>query len=146
MIDRNFIGHTMPVHESLVEAGRLRFFAKAIGETNPIYTDEDAARAAGYRSLPIAPTMTFCLEMDVPDPFEMFKMLDVDLGRLLHAEQSFTYHDPVCAGDTVTFESTITDIFDKKDGALEFVVVDTKITNQDDAHVADARRVLVIRN
>ena len=39
MIDRQFIGHTMPAFEVLVEKGRLRFFAKATGQTDPVYTD-----------------------------------------------------------------------------------------------------------
>ena len=50
MIDRQFIGHTMPAFEVLVEKGRLRFFAKATGQTDPVYTDEAAARAAGHAS------------------------------------------------------------------------------------------------
>ena len=44
MIDRQYIGHTMPAFEVLVEKGRLRFFAKATGQTDPVYTDEAAAR------------------------------------------------------------------------------------------------------
>ena len=63
MIDRKFIGHAFPVHTTDVEKGRLRFFAKAIGETNPIYTEESAAKDAGYRAIPAPPTYLFCLEM-----------------------------------------------------------------------------------
>ncbi|OYU29637.1 MAG: acyl dehydratase, partial [Comamonadaceae bacterium PBBC2] len=37
MIDRQFIGHTMPAFQVLVEKGRLKFFAKATGQTDPIY-------------------------------------------------------------------------------------------------------------
>ena len=55
MIDRQFIGHTMPAFEVLVEKGRLRFFAKATGQTDPVYTDEAAARAAGHPASSAAP-------------------------------------------------------------------------------------------
>ena len=44
MLDRSFIGHKFDAHTVEIEKGRLRFFAKAIGETNPIYFDEAAAR------------------------------------------------------------------------------------------------------
>ena len=44
MIDRRHIGHTMAPFTVPVEAGRLRFFAKATGQDDPVYTDEDAAR------------------------------------------------------------------------------------------------------
>ena len=52
MLDKNLIGHEFPSFTAEVEKGRLKFFAKAIGETDPIYTDEAAALAAGYRALP----------------------------------------------------------------------------------------------
>lgn len=146
MIDREFIGYEPSPHSVEVEKGRLRFFARVIGETDPVYTDEDAAKAAGFRSLPVPPTMLFCLDMEVPNPFEILDTLGVDIGRILHGEQTFVYHADACAGDTLTYQSTVSDIFDKKGGKLEFIVEDTKVTNQDDAHVADLRRVLVVRN
>lgn len=51
MIDRASIGRTWGPWDVVVEKGRLRLLAKAIGETRPVYTDEAAARAAGYRSI-----------------------------------------------------------------------------------------------
>ena len=56
MLDKSYIGHVFPAFTAEVERGRLRFFAKAIGGSNPIYTDEEAAKAAGYRALPAPPT------------------------------------------------------------------------------------------
>lgn len=55
MIDRKYIGHAMPAFDVLVEKGRLRFFAKATGQTDPVYSDEAAARAAGHPGLPVPP-------------------------------------------------------------------------------------------
>lgn len=146
MIDKKHIGRKFPTHTVEVEKGRLRFFAKAIGETNPIYTDEEAFRRAGYRALPAPPTFAFCLEMDVPNPFAIFEAMEMDLGKVLHGEQQFTYYEPILAGDSITFESTISDIYDKKGGALEFVVRDITATNQIGARVADLRSVIVVRN
>ena len=54
----------------------------------------------------------------------------IDLGKVLHGEQRFEYHAPVCAGDTLRIESKVTDIYDKKGGLLEFVVRESKVTNQ----------------
>ena len=69
-----------------------------------------------------------------------------DLGKVLHGEQRFDYHAPVCAGDTLRFESKVSDIYDKKGGALEFVVNGTKVTNQLGEHVADLHSVIVVRH
>ena len=146
VIDRQHIGKTLAPSTAEVEKGRLRFFAKAIGETDPIYTEEAAAQAAGYASLPVPPTFFFSLEMERPDPLAWLTEIGVDLARILHGEQSFTYHAPACAGDTLTFESRIDDIYDKKDGALTFLVRSVKVTNQRGEHVAGLRSSIVHRN
>ena len=146
MIDKTLIGTEMPGHSTVVEASRLRFFARATGQTDPVYTEDSAARAAGYRGLPMPPTMAFCFDMDVPDPFEILDLLGVELGRLLHGEQHFEYFGDVCAGDTLTYRTTISDIYDKKGGALEFIVTDTDVDNQDGDCVVKMHRVYIIRN
>ena len=146
MLDRQYIGHTMPKFSAMVEKGRLRFFAKAIGETDPVYTDEAAAQAAGHPGLPVPPTFLFCLEMESPDPAAIRNLLGLDYRRLLHGEQGFTYHRMAYAGDVLSFEQRIEDIYDKKGGALDFVLRKTRVTNQRGEHVADLRTVTVQRN
>jgi len=146
MLDRQYIGHTMPKFSATVEKGRLRFFAKAIGETDPVYSDEAAAQAAGHPGLPVPPTFLFCLEMESPDPAAIRNLLGLDYRRLLHGEQGFTYHRMAYAGDVLSFEQRIEDIYDKKGGALDFVLRKTRVTNQRGEHVADLRTVTVQRN
>jgi hypothetical protein len=146
MIDRRFIGHTLAPFSVPVEAGRLRFFAKAIGQADPVYTDIAAARDAGHRDLPVPPTFLFCLEMDSPNPAGIRELLGMDYRRLLHGEQQFTFHAMAYAGDVLSFEQRIEDIYDKKAGALEFVVRRTRVSNQHGALVAELRAVTVIRN
>ncbi len=146
MLDPKFIGWTSAPFTVEVEKGRLRFFASVIGETNPLYTDEAVARAAGYRSLLLPPTFLFCLEMEKPSSQEIFRDLQVDYSKVLHGEQAFSYYKPVCAGDQITFQTSITDIYAKKGGALEFIVKNTTATNQENELVAEMRTVAVIRN
>lgn len=146
MIDRGFIGHASPPCTLDVERGRLRQFAHAIGETRAVYVDPAAAHAAGYPDLPVPPTFLFCLEMDRPDPYGWFDEVGIPLPKVLHGEQRFTYHAMAFAGDRLTFDSRIADIYDKKGGALEFVVQDNRITNQHGTLIAEFRRVVVIRH
>lgn len=146
MIDRQYIGHAMPSFEVLVEKGRLHFFAKATGQTDPVYWDEVAARAAGHPALPVPPTFLFCLEMASPDPAAIRHLLGMDYRRLLHGEQGFTYHSLAYAGDVLRFEQRIEDIYDKKGGALEFVLRKTRVTKQRGKPVADLRTLTVLRN
>ncbi len=146
MIDKKFIGHTMPSFSATVEPGRLRFFAKATGQTDPVYTDEAAAKAAGHPALPVPPTFLFCLEMDAPNPGAIRDLLDLPVPKVLHGEQRFTYHAMAYAGDTLTFQQRIADIYAKKGGLLEFVVRETRVTNQRGEHIADLHGVTVVRH
>jgi acyl dehydratase len=146
MIDTGFIGHQLPVFSALVEVGRLKFFAQAIGQADPVYSDEAAALAAGHPALPVPPTFLFCLEMASPNPGALRELLAIDIAKVLHGEQRFTYHAMCHAGDTLTFEQRIADIYAKKGGLLEFVVRETRVTNQHGTHVADLNGTTVVRH
>jgi acyl dehydratase len=146
MIDRRHIGAVLPAYSVLVEAGQLRFFAKATGQTDPVYSDEAAARAAGHTALPVPPTYLFCMEMDVPGGVGVKELLGLDFRRILHGEQGFTYHRVAYAGERLTFQQRIEDIYDKKNGALEFVVRNTEITDAQGQSVAELRSTLVYTN
>ena len=146
MIDKKFIGYQLKPSVLMVDRTRLQFFAKAIGEKDPVYVDLAAAQAAGYPDLPAPPTFLFAAELDSGANDQLLTDLDIPLAKLLHGEQSFRYHQPVCAGETVTVQSTITDIYDKKGGKLEFVVKDSRVTNQQAELVAELRTVLVVRH
>lgn len=147
MIDRSHIGTTLPPFLFEVEKGRLRFFAKAIGETRAEYLDEEAARAAGYRNIPAPPTFLMAAEMDSGATEALLERLGVPIERVLHGEQSFTYHKVVCAGDRLELRSRITDIYAKKGGALEFIVKDSTLTDPATGQcVVEMRSVIVVRH
>jgi acyl dehydratase len=146
MIDKKWIGHRFPVMRWEVEKGRLRFFAKAIGETRPECLDESAARAAGHPSLLAPPTNLFSGQLDHDFVPELLQLLGINMNNILHGEQGFTYHAPVFAGDVLEFEDQITDITSKKNGALELVTRETRVSNQRSELVAVVRNVLAVVN
>jgi acyl dehydratase len=145
-LDTQYIGHRFEPFSADVEKGRLKFFAKAIGQTDPVYTDEAAAKLAGHPALPVPPTFLFCLEMESPNPGALRDLLDIPIPKVLHGEQRFTYHAMAFAGDTLTFEQRIADIYAKKGGLLEFIVRETRVTNQHGTHVADLHGITVVRH
>lgn len=147
MVDQSAVGRSFTPVTAHVELGRLRYFLDTLAEQNPVYRDEQVARARGYSATPVPPTYLFCLElMDAERPFEFLTELNIDLARVLHGEQRFTYFAPVVVGDTLTFKSRVTGVTDKKGGAMTMVVVETEVTNQRGAHVADTARTIVVRN
>lgn len=134
----------MPSATVDVERGRLRFFAKAIGQTDPIYSDVDAAKNAGHPDLPVPPTFFFSLEREVLDLGTYLADLGVDLRRVLHGEQSFTYYVLAYAGEALTLQPRIVDVYTKKGGALEFVAIRTEITRAGGEPIAEASSTIVI--
>ena len=139
------VGMVLPSLTARIERGRLRFFAEAIGETDPIYTDLDAAVAAGFPDLPVPPTFFFGLKLDAPDPFRWMRELQVDMRFVLHGTQRFTYERMAFAGEQVTFDPRISDVYDKRDGALEFVTLDT-VVSRDDEPLATLTETIVVRH
>ena len=140
------VGREYPAFSFEVEKGRISMFARAIGEDNPIHFDEDAAKAAGYRGIPAPPTFSFTIAMEAGLPVQVIEDLGVDKTKTVHGEQHFAYHGDICAGDVIRADQKIVDIFEKKGGALLFIVAELGMTNQQGDRVADLRTVTVVRN
>lgn len=132
-IDPSVIGTELAPTTLTVDEGRLRFFAKAIGDT----VDDD---------LRVPPTFLFSIELENPNPFGWADQLGIDLRYVLHGEQAFTYHLPARVGDVLTATPKIIDVYSKKGGALDFIVKDTAVTKSDGSLVAQLQTVIVVRN
>ena len=149
-IDRKHVGVVSEPCIAYVERGQLCFFAKATGETNPIYFDDDAARAAGHRAIPAPPTFLLSLWRGAPakrgNLFDVENGIGVDIARVLHGEQSFEYFGQIYAGDRVTLTTRTSDIYTKKGGALEFIVQDTSAVNDGGELLGTMRQVAVVIN
>lgn len=145
-LDKKIVGHEFKAFSTTVEAGRVKLFCKAIGEEDPIYADEAAAKKAGYRAVPVPPTFLQAITNDDPEKGALLKLLDVDIGLVLHGEQHYDYFAPVHVGDSITCQQKVTDIYDKKAGALWFVVSETAMKNQAGKLVAKGTGTTVVRN
>ena len=145
-LDRKVIGHEFKAFSATAEAGKVRLFCKAIGEEDPIYQSEEAAKKAGYSKIPVSPTFLQALTNDDPEKGGLLKLIHVDIGLILHGEQHYDYYAPVYVGDTITCQQKVTDMYDKKGGALWFVVSETSMKNQSGKPVAKATSITVVRN
>lgn len=146
MIDRAWIGREIGSAVLPIERGRLRFFAQAIGETDPVYSDIEAARAAGHADIPAPPTFLFAANLESGLSFRMLEEMQVPLSSILHGEQRFRYLAPVVAGDEITATSRVRDVYDKRGGALEFIDVETTAVNRAGETVAVFVQILVVRH
>jgi hypothetical protein len=146
-LDRRFIGRTWPAADCAVDRDRLRAFARAIGATDAVYLDVQAAQAAGHRDLLAPPTYVCCLEMIAGGaPFVQLDDLGIPREAVLHGEQDIRFcNGVICAGDRLMFTTRITDIRETRDGTFDLIVRDTSVTNQLDAVVVHLRQVLLVR-
>jgi acyl dehydratase len=121
----------------------VRAYAFAVGETDPIHLDPDAARAAGHPDL-VAPPMfaaVYCggaIEAALTDP-----SLAIDLAMLLHGAQEFAWGPLVHAGDEITTQVELADV-SERDG-LAFYRFRTCSANQRGEQVCEGLWTHVVR-
>lgn len=143
-LDASIIGTADETATIEVDPARLRAFAEAIGEHRDLYLDGAAARAAGYPDIPVPPTYHFSLGRERSRLFTLLEDRGVDPLKLLHGEQHFHYAAMAYAGETLKVARRVSDYFEKKDGLLKFIVMETDIRKPDDERVSLARETLVL--
>ena len=140
-IDRSYIGMTGEPVRMHIERGKVREFARAIKDDDPLYFDEEhAKREAGG----IVPPVTFLQTVTHWDDGRGRPRPPIDLKRALHGEQEFEFLKPIVVGDVLTAVTRIADIYEKagrRGGTMTFVVTETAFTNQRGEIVARARQV-----
>lgn len=110
-----------------VEKGAIIKFAEAIGDDNPLYVDEVAARASRFGGLIAPPTFLRSALSARPElPF------DVPFDRVLDGGSDWEYFVPVRPGDLITAVSKIEEI-NERTGSIGLMLIQTIVvtyTNQ----------------
>ena len=145
MLDRSLINKNYPTIKFDIEKQRLKFFSKATGQTDPIYFDEIIAREKGFPSILAPPTFLTTVAYEQDNPYQYINDLSVNMKNVLHAGQIYKYHSLVFAGDIITMASKIKNMYDKKNGSLEFVEFESHYTNQNGKLGVESLSTLVIK-
>jgi acyl dehydratase len=132
-----------PVAPYLVGREKIREFARAVFATNQINHDPGSARAAGYNDVVAPPTFAVLVQERTLAQLLAEPDSGIELSRVLHGEQRFTYTRPIVAGDELTATLTITSI--KTLGGNAMVTAQTEVADQVGAHVVTAVSTLVVR-
>ena len=103
----------------------VRAFARGVGYTDPVYFDEAAARAAGYRSLPAPPTYLGTAVFIPGKSNDTFSgprasgpTLNHGLPGLLDGGTETVYERPIVAGDVLSVTSKLADLETRRPRAL----------------------------
>jgi acyl dehydratase len=108
------IGKTFAPATYAVGREKIREYALAVGETNPLYLDVEAARAEGYADV-VAPPMfavVYCLPAVWPALFD--EEIGIDFGRMVHGGQEFAWGPVVVAGDEITTTTSLKDASERR--------------------------------
>lgn len=143
---RAAIGVEGPPMTLEVEKTNCRMFARSVGHTDPIFYDEAAAKARGYRGIVAPPgfmgTPIFNPSRPPGAPGEMGgRGYSIPYKRVLNGGTDYEYFPDegvICAGDTITARSKVTS-FDEREGSLGPMLITTRettYTNQDGKVVA----------
>jgi acyl dehydratase len=137
-------GKTFPaVAPYLVGREKIREFSRAVFATNQINHDPGAAQAAGYNDVVAPPTFAVLIQELTLAQLLAEPDSGIELSRVLHGEQRFTYTRPIVAGDELSATLTITSI--KTLGGNAMVTAQTEVADQTGSHVVTAVSTLVVR-
>lgn len=143
MLDKNAIGRSSPPTLNEVEKGAIRRFAEALGDYNPIYYDEEYARAFGYPTIVAPPTFPASFHSAA----DLRELLGVAIKSLLHAEQGFEYERPILAGDRIYVSTRVAEVLERQGpaGKMDVAVIQDEGRDEEGNLVFRARRTLVVR-
>ena len=142
-VNPELVGRSFPpTSPYLVGREKIREFSRAVFATNPINTDVDAARAAGYADVVAPPTFAVVIQEGTLAQLLAEPDAGIELTRVVHGSQQFSYSRPIVAGDELTAQLSIESVKALAGNALVTAV--SHITDATGAHVVTATSMLVV--
>ena len=127
-VNTQAIGKTFDPVTYAVGREKIREYAAAVGETNSLHHEVEAARAAGYADV-VAPPMfavVYAGRSVIPALFD--PEVGMNFAMMVHGAQEFRWGPLVVAGDEVTTGATVKDISER--GPMTFFVFESVSKNQ----------------
>ena len=137
------VGKTYPPTSYAVGREKVREFAAAVGEENPLHHDLDAAREAGYADVVAPPMFAVVFGGRAMAPALFDPEVGIDFSRMVHGGQEFVWGPPVVAGDEIATEVEVKDVSER--GGLQFFVFESRSTNQDGETVCTGTWTNIVR-
>ena len=142
-VNSQAVGKTYEPTVYAVGREKIKEYARAVGETNPVHLDVDAARAAGYADV-VAPPMfavVYCAPSMGPPIFD--PEIELNFAMMVHGGQEFVWGPPVVAGDEITTTASVKDI-SERDGR-GYYVFESISTNQRGEQVSRGTWTNIVR-
>jgi acyl dehydratase len=138
------VGSSYPATEGYeVSAAKIAEFALATGAASPLHFDRDAARRAGHRDVVAPPTFAVVIAQRAEAAYIEDPASGVDFARVVHAEETFRHHRPLCAGDVVSAEVHVDAVTHR--GNISMVTSRAEITDAEGLPVSTVVSTLAVR-
>ena len=137
------IGKTYAPTTYAVGREKIREYASAVGETNPLHHDVDAARRAGYADVVAPPMFAVVYASRSVAPVLFDPEVGIDFAHMLHAAQEFVWGPVVVAGDEITTTASVKGISER--GGMSFFVFETVSQNQREETVCTGTWTQIVR-
>jgi acyl dehydratase len=122
---------------------KIREYAAAVGETNPLHHDVEAARAAGYADVVAPPMFAVVFSSRAVGPALFDPEVGLNFAMMVHGSQEFRWGPLVVAGDEITTAASVKDISER--GGMGFYVFESVSKNQDGETVCTAAWTNIVR-
>jgi acyl dehydratase len=137
------VGHVFAPVGYAVGREKIREYASAVGETGPLHTDVDAARAAGHADLVAPPMFVVVYTSQAIGPAMLDPAVGIDFARMVHGAQEFAWGPLVIAGDEIITEVEVADISER--GGMGFYVFESRSDNQRGERVCTGTWTCIVR-
>ncbi|MFW0107915.1 FAS1-like dehydratase domain-containing protein [Rothia sp. P6271] len=107
----------------------IREFAHATQAQSPLHHDTKTAQKAGYRDIIAPPTYAIILAQQADSLLIQDPESGIDFSRVVHADQRFTHHQPITAGDNI-----ITSVHVEN---LRMIGTSAMLTTREELHTTD---------
>lgn len=112
-VNADAVGKTFPPATYAVGREKIKEYAHAVGETNPVHLDPEAARAAGYADVVAPPMFAVVYSAPAMGPAILDPEIGINLMMMVHGGQEFVWEKPVVAGDEITTTATAKELYEK---------------------------------
>jgi acyl dehydratase len=142
-VNVDVIGKTYPARTYAVGREKVREYAKAVGESNPLHLDVEAARAAGYEDVVAPPMFAVVYSFPALWPALFDPEIGIDFARMVHGGQEFEWGPLVVAGDEISTTVRVADISERARNG--FFVFGSESVNQRGETVCSGRWTNIVR-
>ena len=142
-VNAEAVGKTYPPYVYEVGKEKIREYALAVGEENPVYYDREQAKAAGFRDVPAPPMFAVVYSAGSVGPAVLDPEVGINFPMMVHGSQAFVWGEQVCAGDEISTETVVKDISER--GGMGFYVFESVSRNQDGQEVVRGTWTNIVR-